>query len=111
MPVGTEGAGRVVLAGASNEAQALQGRLVAIWGGGMYARYRKVRATDTLVLPDDVSAAEGAAAFVNPLTALGMIETMRQEGFTALVHTAAASTLGQILCRLCNQQRGRLRRR
>jgi NADPH2:quinone reductase len=105
MPVGMEGAGRVVSAGANSCAQALLGRLVALWGGGMYVRYRKVRITDVLGLPDDVSAAEGAAAFVNPLTALGMLETMREEGFTALVHTAAASTLGQIICRLCQRDK------
>ncbi len=105
LPVGTEGAGRVVSAGPGDEAQALLGRFVAIWGGGMYTRYRKLRAADALALPDGTSAAEGAAAFVNPLTALGMIETMRDEGFTALVHTAAASTLGQMLSRLCEQEK------
>jgi NADPH2:quinone reductase len=105
MPVGMEGAGRVVSAGANEDATALLGRLVAIWGGGMYVRYRKVRAADAIALPDDVSPAEGAAAFINPLTALGMIETMRDEGFTALVHTAAASTLGQMICRLCQQDK------
>ena len=105
MPVGMEGAGRVVAAGANQDAQALLGRLVAIWGGGMYVRYRRVRAVDATALPDDVSPAEGAAAFINPLTALGVIETMRDEGFTALVHTAAASTLGQIICRLCQRDK------
>ncbi len=102
MPVGNEGAGRVISAG--SEAQGLIGRLVAIRGGGMYVRYRKVRAADALVLPDDATPAQGAAAFINPMTALGMIETMRLEGFTALVHTAAASNLGQMLCRLCRAE-------
>ncbi len=102
LPVGNEGAGRVIAAG--SQAQALLGRLVAIRGGGMYVRYRKVRAADALVLPDDATAEEGAAAFINPMTALGMIETMRLEGFTALVHTAAASNLGQMLCRLCQTE-------
>ena len=103
MPVGMEGAGRVVSAGTSQAAQALLGRHVAIWGGGMYVRYKKVCVANTLALPDDVSPVEGAAAFINPLTALGMIEVMRDEGFTALVHTAAASTVGQMLCRLCQR--------
>ncbi len=101
MPVGNEGAGRVVAAGASPAAQALLGKLVAVAGGAMYSQVRCVDAAACLVLPDGATAAEGAAAFVNPMTALGMVETMRAEGHTALVHTAAASNLGQMLNRLC----------
>jgi NADPH:quinone reductase-like Zn-dependent oxidoreductase len=99
MKVGNEGAGTVVAAGAN--AKALVGKRVAILGGAMYAQYRTVQARDALVLPDTTTAAEGASAFVNPLTALGMVETMRREGHTALVHTAAASNLGQMLNKLC----------
>lgn len=99
MPVGNEGAGVVVAAGAG--AEALIGKTVAMLGGAMYAEYRTLRAADCLLLPDDVTPAEGASCFVNPLTALGMVETMRREGHTALVHTAAASNLGQMLNRLC----------
>jgi NADPH:quinone reductase-like Zn-dependent oxidoreductase len=99
MPVGNEGAGVVVAAGAN--AQALLGKMVAVIGGAMYAQYRTVRARDCLILPDDATAADGASCFVNPLTALGMVETMRREGYTALVHTAAASNLGQMLNRIC----------
>src|SRR5690606_854045 len=99
LPTGNEGAGLVVQAGA--KAQHLLGKRVAAFAGGMYARYRILRAKDCLVLPDDASSADGAAAFVNPLTALGMIETMKREGHRALVHTAAASNLGQMLNRLC----------
>ncbi len=101
MPVGNEGAGRVVAAGTSEAAQALVGKLVAVSGGGMYAQYRCLPIEQCLLLPDDVTAAEGAAAFVNPLTVLGMVETMRREGHTALVHTAATSNVGQMLVRLC----------
>ena len=101
MPVGNEGAGRVVDAGSSPAAQALLGKLVAVAGGAMYAQIRRVEAAACLVLPDGTTAAEGAAAFVNPMTALAMVETMRDEGHTALVHTAAASNLGQMLNRLC----------
>ncbi len=104
MLVGTEGAGQVVAAGQAPEAQALMGRKVAIWGGGTYARYRKVHFAEAMTLPDAVSTDEGAFAHLNPLTALGMIETMRDEGHRALVHTAAASTVGQILCRLCREE-------
>ncbi len=102
MPVGNEGAGTVVDAGASPEAQALEGRRVAaLGGGGMYAQYRCMAVAQCLPLPDDATAADGASSFVNPLTALGFVETMRHEGHTALVHTAAASNLGQMLVRIC----------
>ena len=101
MPVGNEGAGTVVKAGAAPAAQALLGRKVAILGGAMYAQYRCIAARDCLPLPPDASAADGASCFVNPLTALGMVETMKREGHRALVHTAAASNLGQMLNRIC----------
>ena len=101
LPVGNEGAGTVVAAGASPAAQALLGKTVAVLGGAMYAQYRAIRADQCLVLPDGASAAEGASCFVNPLTALGMVETLRREGHKALVHTAAASNLGQMLNRIC----------
>jgi NADPH:quinone reductase-like Zn-dependent oxidoreductase len=101
MPVGNEGAGIVIKAGASPEAQALLGRTVAALGGAMYAQYRRLRVADCLVLPQGTTAAEGASCFVNPLTALGMTETMRREGHNALVHTAAASNLGQMLNKIC----------
>jgi NADPH:quinone reductase-like Zn-dependent oxidoreductase len=103
LPVGTEGAGEVIAAGRS--AQHLLGRTVATRGGAMYSQYRTVRAADCLVLPPDVTAADGASCFVNPLTALGMTETMRREGHTALVHTAAASNLGQMLQKVCLEER------
>jgi NADPH:quinone reductase-like Zn-dependent oxidoreductase len=100
LPVGNEGAGTVVAAGA--QAIALIGRTVAIRATtGTYAQYQTVKASDCLILPDGMTAREGAAAFINPLTALGMVETMRREGHSALVHTAAASNLGQMLNRLC----------
>lgn len=101
MPVGNEGAGTVVAAGAAAAAQALLGRKVAMLGGAMYAEYRALPAAQCLPLPPGTTAAEGASCFVNPLTALGMVETMRREGHRALVHTAAASNLGQMLNRIC----------
>ena len=103
MPVGNEGAGLVVKAGASSAAQALVGKTVAILGGAMYAQYRTIKAKQCLVLPAGTTAAEGASCFVNPLTSLGMVETMRLEGHKALVHTAAASNLGQMLNRICQK--------
>lgn len=104
LPVGNEGAGTVVSAGASPEAQSLLGKTVAILGGAMYAQYRLLKVADCLILPPGTSAAEGAACFVNPLTVIGMVETMRLEGYSALVHTAAASNLGQMLVKLCAQE-------
>ena len=101
MPVGNEGAGVVVKTGSSDAAKALMGRTVAMIGGAMYAQYRTLRVNECLPLPPGTTAAEGASCFVNPLTALGMTETMRREGHKALVHTAAASNLGQMLNRIC----------
>lgn len=99
MPVGNEGAGTVVRAGSN--AQHLLGRTVAMLGGAMYTQYRKLPVRDCTPLPEGVSAADGASMFVNPLTALAMVETLRREGHKALVHTAAASNLGQMLNRIC----------
>jgi NADPH2:quinone reductase len=101
LPVGNEGAGTVVAAGSSAAAQALVGKTVGIAGGAMYSQYRAVDAAACLVLPEGATAKDGASSFVNPLTALGMLETMRREGHSALVHTAAASNLGQMLVKLC----------
>jgi NADPH:quinone reductase-like Zn-dependent oxidoreductase len=104
MAVGNEGAGTVVAAGSSPAAQALLGKTVAAAGGAMYAQYRCVDVALCLELPDGTRAADGASSFVNPMTALGMVETMRLENHTALVHTAAASNLGQMLNRLCIEE-------
>jgi len=104
LPVGNEGAGTVVAAGSDDYAQSLIGKRVAVMGGGMYAGYRAVPAMTALPLPETASARDGASCFVNPLTALCFVETMqtmRGEGHTALVHTAAASNLGQMLNRIC----------
>ena len=101
MPVGSEGAGVVVDAGSDAAAQALLGKTIAVLGREMYAQFRVVKAAHCLILPEGTTPAEGASCFVNPLTALGMVETMRLEGHTALVHTAAASNLGQMLQKIC----------
>ncbi len=98
---GNEGAGTVVAAGSSEDAQALLGRTVAVLGGSMYAEYRSLPVGFCLALPEGTTAEQGASCFVNPLTALGMTETMKLEGHTALVHTAAASNLGQMLTKIC----------
>jgi len=101
MAVGNEGAGEVVAAGSSDAAQALLGKTVGLVGGDMYGEYRCINVMQTLPLNEGTTAEQGASCFVNPLTALGMTETMRMENHTALVHTAAASNLGQMLNRVC----------
>ena len=101
LPIGNEGAGTVVAAGDDAYAQSLMGKVVAVMGGGMYGEYRCVPAMMAMPLLEGDTAKDGASSFVNPLTALSMCETMRMEGHTALVHTAAASNLGQMLNRIC----------
>ncbi|WP_242130301.1 NADH oxidase [Sphingobium sp. Sx8-8] len=101
LPTGNEGAGTVVDAG--EQGRHLLGKRVAVFAGGMYAQYRAARASECLVLPDDVTFEEGAGAIINPVTALALIDCMRAEGHRALIHTAAASSLGQMLNRICLQ--------
>lgn len=102
MPTGNEGAGTVIAGGSSAEAAALVGSVVGFLSGTAYAQYRVVPAAQCLAMAPGTTAAQAAAAFVNPLTALGMVETMRAEGHQALVHTVGASNLGLMLNRICN---------
>jgi len=106
LPVGLEGAGVVIDAGAN--AQQLLGKVVSIGAGRMYTQYRRLPASEVAPFPDGVTAEQGASAYVNPLTALGMLSTMAREGHSALVHTAAASNLGQMLNKLCIADRVQL---
>ncbi len=99
LPVGNEGAGIVESAGKG--AEHLIGKIVGLAGGAMYSEYRCVPASSCLVMNDGTAAEQAASCFVNPLTALGMVETMRMENHTGLVHTAAASNLGQMLIKIC----------
>ena len=101
MPIGNEGCGVVVKAGSSPEAQALMGKTVALLGGALYAEYRCLAAGMCMLLPDDTDPKDGASCFVNPLTSLAFAETMKNEGHSAIVHTAAASNLGQMLVKIC----------
>lgn len=103
MPVGNEGAGTVIAAGDAAQAQALLGKRVSCVPGGVYAQYRVVDARSVMLLPDEATAEQGASAFVNPMTALGFVETMRRDGHRAIVHTAAASNLGQMLVRIARE--------
>ena len=100
-PVGNEGAGTVVAASSSPAAQALMGKMVAVIGGGSYRQYHCANIQSCLVLKEGTTAKQGASSFVNPLTALAMVETMRSEGHKAIIHAAAASNLGQMLNRIC----------
>jgi NADPH2:quinone reductase len=104
MPVGNEGGGVVIAAGESDEAQALLGKTVGALGGGMYGQYRTLKYHQCLPMNEGVTGTEAASCFVNPLTALGMVETMRMEGYSGLIHTAAASNLGQMLQKICTNE-------
>jgi NADPH:quinone reductase-like Zn-dependent oxidoreductase len=101
LSVGNEGAGVVIRTGSSDAAKALMGKTVSMIGGAMYTQYRTMKVRDVMELPAGTTAADGASWFVNPLTALGMTETMRRDHHKALVHTAAASNLGQMLNKIC----------
>ncbi len=101
LPIGNEGCGVVVAAGAASEAQALMGKTVALIGGEIYAQYRCLAAQMCMPLPDGTAPEDGASCFVNPLTSLGFVETMKLEGYKAIVHAAAASNLGQMLVKIC----------
>jgi NADPH2:quinone reductase len=101
LAMGNEGAGTVVKAGSGAAAQALLGKTVAVMDGALYCQYRKVNVMQCMPLNEGTTAREAASCFVNPLTALGFVETMRAEGFKAIIHTAAASNLGQMLNRIC----------
>ncbi len=101
IPLGNEGAGTVVAAGTSDQAQALMGKTVGVFGGAAFQQYAKFNVAQCLELAPGTSAVEGASSTVNPMTALAMTETMVMEGHSALIHTAAASNLGQMLNRIC----------
>lgn len=101
LPAGNEGAGTVIAAGSSPRAQELVGRVVGFFSGNAYAQYRALSVDQCIAMPDGVTPEQAASPFVNPLTALGMVETMRGEGHTALVHTVGASNLGLMLNRIC----------
>lgn len=103
IPIGNEGAGLVVATGDAPEAKALAGKLVTSVSGGMFAQHRLLRARECTPAPEGATAEEAASMFVNPMTAMAFVETMRRERHTALVHTAAASSLGQMLARLCKE--------
>ncbi len=103
MPAGNEGAGTVIAGGSAPAAQALIGKMVAVLGGAMYSQYRAIAASQCMAIPVGITAKEAASCFVNPLTSLGMVETMKLEGHKALVHTAAASNLGQMLNKICSK--------
>jgi NADPH2:quinone reductase len=99
LAVGNEGAGIVVDAG--KNVKELIGKTVGLAGGSMYSQYVSVPAINCLVMEEGTTPKEAASSFVNPLTALSFIETMKMENHSAIVHTAAASNLGQMLVKIC----------
>jgi len=101
LPAGNEGGGIVVAAGAAPGARALLGRVVGFRSGNAFAQYRTMPASACVPMPDGITTEQAAASYVNPLTVLAMVETMRREGHSALVHTVGASNLGLMLDRVC----------
>jgi NADPH:quinone reductase-like Zn-dependent oxidoreductase len=101
LPIGNEGCGIVVAAGDSPEAQAMIGKMVALIGGEIYAEYRCLPAQMCMVLPDGTNPQQGASCFVNPLTSLAFTEVMKRDGYSGIIHAAAASNLGQMLVKIC----------
>ncbi len=102
LPVGNEGAGTVVATGTTDMAKALMGQRVACVPGHAYSQYATADAAMCLPL-GDLSSEVGASAFVNPMTALGFVENARMDGQKAIVHAAAASNLGQMLVKICQE--------
>lgn len=102
LPAGNEGAGTVVATGDSDMAKALNGQRVACVPGNAYSQYCIADAAMCLPLGDH-SSEDGASAFVNPMTALGFAENAKMDGQKAIVHTAAASNLGQMLIKICQE--------
>ncbi|MEY4473606.1 MAG: hypothetical protein RL671_1910 [Pseudomonadota bacterium] len=101
MPAGNEAAGIVAAAGEGCEH--LMGKRVACVPGTAYGTYAVAEAQMAFPVDDNVTAEQAASSFVNPMTALGFVETMKLEGFTGIVHAAAASNLGQMLVKICQE--------
>lgn len=97
---GNEGAGTVVATGDGDMAKALMGQRVACVPGHAFSQYAIADAMMCLPLGEH-SSEVGASSFVNPMTALGFVETAKAEGHDAIIHLAAASNLGQMLNKIC----------
>ncbi|MEE4538931.1 MAG: zinc-binding dehydrogenase [Erythrobacter sp.] len=102
LPAGNEGAGTVIATGDADNAKALMGKRVACVPGSAFSQYAIADASMCLPLGDH-SAEAGASSFVNPMTALGFVENAKMDGQKAIVHTAGASNLGQMLLRICQE--------
>ena len=102
LPAGNEGAGTVIATGDGDMAKALMGQRVACVPGNAFSQYAIADAMMCLPLGDH-SCETGASSFVNPMTALGFVETAKMEGHDAIVHLAAASNLGQMLNKICQE--------
>lgn len=101
MPAGNEAAGIVVAAGEG--AEHLMGKRIACVPGTAYGTYAIAEARMAFAVDDSVTAEQAASSFVNPMTALGFVETMKLEGYKGIVHAAAASNLGQMLVKICRE--------
>ena len=91
----------VVAAGESPAAQALMGKTVALLGGAMYAQYPRIKADQCLLLPAGDDAGRRRRLLRQSAHRAGHGRDHAARGPHALVHTAAASNLGQMLNRIC----------
>ena len=101
---GIEGSGTVVAAGPGLLPRLLLGRQVACASspdaGGTWAEYMVTVAAQCVPLRRGVTLEQGATLLVNPLTALSLWDIALGEGHAAVVHTAAASSLGRMILRV-----------
>jgi NADPH2:quinone reductase len=112
---GWEGAGTVVESGGGFLGWMVNGKRVAFTKadegkegetngfklGGAYSEYVVTNAWQCVKIPDETSFEEGCSFFVNPITAIALIETAKDHGAQAVVITAACSQLGRMMIRLC----------
>lgn len=71
--------------------------------GGCYQQYMITEAVQCLPLPEDINYEIGAMHFVNPLTAIGLLDRAKLNKAQAIVQTAACSQLGRMIVRLCQE--------
>lgn len=106
---GWEGAGTVVAAGGGLLARWLMAKRVACAvrsdRDGTWAEYVVANADNCIPLKANLPVDQAASLIINPLTAVGMLETARRAGHRAAVHTAGASQLGRMMIALASDMK------
>jgi NADPH:quinone reductase len=90
---GWEGAGTVVAGGGALRADR----------DGTWAEYFLADADNCIPLKPQLPFEQAAGLIINPLTAMGLLETARRGGHRAAVQTAAASQLGRMLLTMASE--------